>query len=69
MMDTKFPRLKTELPGPQAKKVLKLDAELISPSYTRDYPLVAKTGRGALIEDVDGNVFLDFAAGDRKSVV
>jgi 4-aminobutyrate aminotransferase len=63
MIDTKIPRLKTPLPGPEAKKVLKLDAELISPSYTRDYPLVAKTGRGAMIEDVDGNVFLDFAAG------
>jgi 4-aminobutyrate aminotransferase len=35
----------------------------VSPSYTRDYPLVAKRGRGAVIEDVDGNKFLDFAAG------
>ncbi|MGH9593498.1 MAG: aminotransferase class III-fold pyridoxal phosphate-dependent enzyme, partial [Bryobacteraceae bacterium] len=59
----KLPRLITELPGPQAKKVLKLDDEYISPSYTRGYPLVAKYGRGATIEDVDGNVFLDFAAG------
>jgi 4-aminobutyrate aminotransferase len=63
MIDTKVPRLKTPLPGPEAKKVLKLDEQFISPSYTRDYPLVAKTGRGAMIEDVDGNVFLDFAAG------
>jgi len=63
MIDTKVPRLKTPLPGPEAKKVLKLDAELISPSYTRDYPLVAKSGRGAMVEDVDGNVFLDLGAG------
>lgn len=63
MIDTKLPRLRTPLPGPEAQKVLRLDRELISPSYTRDYPLVAKTGRGAMIEDVDGNVFLDFAAG------
>jgi 4-aminobutyrate aminotransferase len=63
MIDTKIPRLKTPLPGPEAKKVLQLDEKFISPSYTRDYPLVAKTGRGAMIEDVDGNVFMDFAAG------
>ena len=39
------------------------DSEFVSPSYTRDYPLVAKSGRGAMMEDVDGNTFLDFAAG------
>jgi len=63
MIDTKFPRLVTSLPGPNAKKVLQLDNQYISPSYTRDYPMVAKAGRGAMVEDVDGNVFLDFAAG------
>ncbi|HUK53937.1 MAG TPA: acetyl ornithine aminotransferase family protein [Candidatus Binatia bacterium] len=62
-MDTKLPRLVTELPGPEARRVLKLDERYISPSYTRDYPLVARTGRGAMIQDVDGNIFLDFAAG------
>ncbi len=62
-MDTKLPRLVTALPGPAAKEVLQLDEKYVSPSYTRSYPLVAKTGRGALVEDVDGNVFLDFAAG------
>jgi 4-aminobutyrate aminotransferase len=60
---SKLPRLVTPLPGPNAKKTLKLDDEFISPSYTRGYPLVVKTGRGATVEDVDGNVFLDFAAG------
>lgn len=59
----KLPHLVTALPGPHAKKILELDEEFISPSYTRGYPLVAKYGRGATIEDVDGNVFLDFAAG------
>ena len=39
------------------------DAKFMSPSYTRDYPLVAKRGHGAMVEDVDGNAFLDFAAG------
>ena len=37
--------------------------EYVSPSYTRSYPLVARRGRGAMVEDVDGNIFLDFAAG------
>ncbi|HWP86221.1 MAG TPA: acetyl ornithine aminotransferase family protein [Terriglobia bacterium] len=58
-----LPWIKTALPGPAAKKVLALDGQYVSPSYTRSYPLVAKRGRGALIEDVDGNRFLDFSAG------
>lgn len=61
--ETKLPRLLMPLPGPNAKRVIAKDAEFVSPSYTRDYPLVAKRGRGATIEDVDGNIFLDFAAG------
>src|SRR5271156_464001 len=60
---TKLPKLNMPLPGPNAKRVVELDTKYVSPSYTRDYPLVAKRGRGAMIEDVDGNVFLDFAAG------
>jgi 4-aminobutyrate aminotransferase len=63
MIDTKFPSLKTPLPGPRAREVMRIDDQLISPSYTRAYPLVAKTGRGAMVEDIDGNVFLDFAGG------
>lgn len=59
----KLPKLITELPGPNAQSVLEADAKFMSPSYTRDYPLVAKRGRGAIVEDVDGNMFLDFAAG------
>jgi len=57
------PRLKTALPGPNAKKVVADDDRLISPSYTRSYPMVAKSGRGLRVTDVDGNEFLDFAAG------
>ncbi|MGH9524830.1 MAG: aminotransferase class III-fold pyridoxal phosphate-dependent enzyme, partial [Terriglobales bacterium] len=57
------PRILTELPGPNARRVLEADKTYISPSYTRSYPLVAKRGRGVMIEDVDGNEFLDFAAG------
>ena len=58
-----LPRLITSLPGPKAKILVDRDHAVLSPSYTRDYPLVAKKGSGALIEDVDGNRFLDFAAG------
>jgi 4-aminobutyrate aminotransferase len=61
--ELKLPRLLTQLPGPNAKRVVEQDTRFMSPSYTRDYPLVAKRGHGAMIEDVDGNAFLDFAAG------
>src|SRR5499433_3546395 len=62
-METKVPRLVTALPGPKAQAIVQRDAKFMSPSFTRDYPLVAKSGRGAMVEDVDGNMFLDFAAG------
>ena len=61
--EMKLPKLLMDLPGPHAQRVLALDAKFMSPSYTRDYPLVARRGRGAIVEDVDGNTFLDFAAG------
>ena len=57
------PHIKTALPGPNAQRILEADNRLISPSYTRSYPLVAKCGHGMVIEDVDGNEFLDFSAG------
>ncbi|HEX5432043.1 MAG TPA: acetyl ornithine aminotransferase family protein [Bryobacteraceae bacterium] len=58
-----LPRLLTPLPGPKAQAVIERDRRVISPSYTRGYPLVAEHGEGAIVEDVDGNRFLDFAAG------
>ena len=61
--ERKLPHLVTALPGPKAKSIVERDNAVISTSYTRDYPLVAKTGRGALVDDADGNTFLDFAAG------
>jgi len=59
----KLARIVSALPGPKAKEFLKRDALSVSPSYTRSYPLVAQRGYGALVEDVDGNTFVDFAAG------
>jgi 4-aminobutyrate aminotransferase len=57
------PSLKTALPGPKAQAIIERDAKVVSPSYTRDYPLVIARGEGAFVEDVDGNVFLDCTAG------
>lgn len=59
----KNPYIKTELPGPKARELLARDALVVSPSYPRDYPFVMSHGRGAEVWDVDGNRFLDFAAG------
>jgi 4-aminobutyrate aminotransferase len=57
------PSIKTPLPGPKAKALIDRDRTVVSPSYTRGYPLVIERGTGATVEDVDGNVFLDCAAG------
>ena len=57
------PHLITEVPGPNAQAVLDRDARTTSPSRPRAYPLVPKRGAGSVIEDVDGNRFLDLNAG------
>ena len=57
------PHIKTALPGPKAKAIIDRDRKYVSPSYTRDYPFVIARGEGAVVEDVDGNLFLDCAAG------
>jgi 4-aminobutyrate aminotransferase len=57
------PQIKTALPGPKAKAIIDRDRQFVSPSYTRDYPFVIARGEGAVVEDVDGNLFLDCAAG------
>jgi 4-aminobutyrate aminotransferase len=59
----KAPHIKTALPGPKAIELLARDAQVVSPSYPRDYPFVMSHGKGAEVWDVDGNRFLDFAAG------
>jgi 4-aminobutyrate aminotransferase len=59
----KTPHITTELPGPKAQALLERDAKVVSPSYPRDYPFVMSHGRGCEVWDVDGNRFLDFAAG------
>jgi 4-aminobutyrate aminotransferase len=61
--DCPVPTIKTNPPGPRARDLLERDARFMSPSYTRIYPLVVERGSGAVIQDVDGNLFLDFTAG------
>jgi len=59
----RVPDIKGPLPGPKARAIIERDARVVSPSYTRGYPLVIERGLGSVVEDVDGNVFLDCAAG------
>jgi 4-aminobutyrate aminotransferase len=59
----KAPSIKTALPGPKARAIVERDHKYTAPAYGRVYPLVVKQGRGMVIEDVDGNLFLDFMAG------
>src|SRR5678816_3058139 len=63
MSQSPLPLLRTPLPGPKAKQLIERDQAVISPSYTRAYPLVIERGEGAIVIDVDGNRFLDCNAG------
>jgi 4-aminobutyrate aminotransferase len=58
-----LPCISGELPGPRASQIIERDARVLSPSYTRPYPLVVDHAEGAMVTDVDGNRFLDFNAG------
>lgn len=57
------PILNLQIPGPNAARIISEQERLLSPSSTRDYPLVVESGEGCWITDVDGNQFLDFSAG------
>ena len=57
------PDLVTEVPGPKARALIAMDARYTSPSLPRAYAIVPARGDGLVVEDVDGNLFLDFAAG------
>lgn len=63
VIKAELPHLITELPGPRAQQIIARDEAVLSPSYTRPYPLVVAKGEGCIIEDVDGNRFLDLNAG------
>jgi 4-aminobutyrate aminotransferase len=57
------PRLRTEIPGPRTRALIEADHRVTSPSLPRAYPFAPSRGAGSMLEDVDGNVFLDFNAG------
>ena len=58
-----MPQISGPLPGPNAARIIERDKRVLSPSYTRSYPLVVDRGEGAIVVDVDGNRFLDCNAG------
>jgi 4-aminobutyrate aminotransferase len=58
-----YPRIVTLPPGPKAKAIVDRDSEWTSPSYIKEYPLAIAGGKGAMVEDVDGNRYIDFMAG------
>src|SRR5262245_46704045 len=58
-----YPRIITPPPGPKAKAIVDRDSEWTSPSYIKEYPLAIAGGKGAMVEDVDGNRYIDFMAG------
>ena len=63
LADVQAPRLVTEIPGPEARARIERDQKVTSPSLPRAYPFVPARGAGSVVEDVDGNVFLDLNAG------
>jgi 4-aminobutyrate aminotransferase len=58
-----YPRILTAPPGPKARAIIERDKGVASTSYIKEYPLVVARGAGSMIEDVDGNRYLDFMAG------
>lgn len=59
----KVPNIKSPPPGPKSRELIEVDERFVSTSYTRFYPLAVRRGLGTALEDMDGNVFLDFTAG------
>jgi 4-aminobutyrate aminotransferase len=59
----RIPDIKVTPPGPRARAIVERDSAVVSPSYPRCAPFVMARGEGAVVEDVDGNVYLDFCAG------
>ncbi len=58
-----YPKIVVTPPGPRARAALREEEGLISPSFVKEYPLVVKSGRGCIVEDVDGNEYIDFNSG------
>ena len=63
MTQRDYPRILTPPPGPKGKAIIDRDAAWTSTSYIKEYPLVIGGGQGAMVEDVDGNRYIDYMAG------
>ena len=63
MPQAKYPKIVVTPPGPKAREIVRQDQSLISQSLVRFYPLVAESGQGCIVKDVDGNEFIDFNSG------
>jgi 4-aminobutyrate aminotransferase len=62
-MTKSYPNIRTAPPGPKGKAIIERDRAATATCYLKEYPLVVARGQGAMIEDVDGNQYLDFMAG------
>src|SRR5207237_3609009 len=62
-MSKDYPRIVVSRPGPKAKAIVERDRAATATCYLKEYPLVVARGQGAMVEDVDGNRYLDFMAG------
>jgi len=62
-MNTRYPKVRTAVPGPRAQELLKIKEKYVPNGVSVNVPTFIEKGQGALIEDVDGNIFLDFAGG------
>src|ERR1051325_10145333 len=58
-----YPKIVSPPPGPNARAIIARDRAVAAPCYIKEYPLVIARGEGPMVEDVDGNRFLDFMAG------
>jgi 4-aminobutyrate aminotransferase len=58
-----YPHISTPPPGPKAQAIVERDHRYTSTCYLKEYPLVIARGAGAMVEDVDGNRYLDMMAG------
>ncbi len=63
LQQVEVPHLVTRVPGPEARKVVARSEKAVTPSLPHAYPLAVKQAQGVVVEDVDGNLFLDCAAG------
>ncbi|MCK5585407.1 aspartate aminotransferase family protein [Candidatus Bipolaricaulota bacterium] len=63
MIERRFTRIQTELPGPKSAEVFAIKAKYVAAPLETYAPFIIKQAQGAIIEDLDGNLFLDFSGG------